>query len=156
MNFKWLKQTRIHHLLLCKRTLNNLDHLTKWLSCVVSTFWHSAFDCMFLSSHIHVSEWICTLELHECTGTHCSKYGSYLKFKRLQWHSNLQQLISYSSTWSFSQLGQMIELCCGYLSVRCIWLCCSHIQYAFQSQSTPHSCLYVKELLAQNRCHTEV
>ena len=32
-----------------------------WLSCVVSTYLYGAFDCMFLSCHVRVSEWIHTL-----------------------------------------------------------------------------------------------
>ena len=35
--------------LLRKRTLN---HLAKWLSCVVSTYLSGAFDCMLLSCHV--------------------------------------------------------------------------------------------------------
>ena len=48
----------------------------------------------------------------------------------------------------------MIEMCCEYLSVRCIW------QYVIIMPRTsfrvdPHSivCLNVKELLARSRCH---
>ena len=36
---------------------------------------------MFLSCHVRVSEWICTLYLPECQGTPCSKQARYLKFK---------------------------------------------------------------------------
>ena len=46
----------------------------------------------------------------------------------------------------------MTELCCEYLSVRCIWLLCSyHVTYVFQSESTLYSCLNVKELVAWNK-----
>ena len=45
----------------------------------------------------------------------------------------------------------MIELCCQYLSVRCIWLCSYHVTYAFQRESTLYNCLNVKEVLARNR-----
>ena len=55
------KETRIHNHLVRKWTLNNLAKLAKWLSCV-------AFDCMFLSCHVHVSEWIHTLSLSEYQG----------------------------------------------------------------------------------------
>ena len=53
--------TRTHYHLVCKRTLNHLTKLAKWLSCVVNTYVYSAFDCMFLSCHLRVSEWIPTL-----------------------------------------------------------------------------------------------
>ena len=47
--------------LFCQRTLNHLAKLTKWLSCVLSTYLYGVFDCIFLSCHICVSEWIHTL-----------------------------------------------------------------------------------------------
>ena len=53
--------TRTHTHLVHKGTLNHLAKLTKWLSCVVSTYLYGAFDCMFLSCHVRVSEWIHTL-----------------------------------------------------------------------------------------------
>ena len=51
-------------------------------------------DCMFLSCHVRVSEWIHSLYLHECQGTPCSKQTPYLKFKWLQQESNPQPLSS--------------------------------------------------------------
>ena len=55
--------TQSHNHLVCKRTLNHLAKLAKWLSCVVSTYPYDAFDCIFLSCHKLVSESICTLQL---------------------------------------------------------------------------------------------
>ena len=52
--------TRTHNYLVHKRTLNHLAKLARWLSCVVSIYLYSAFDCMFLSCHVRVSEWIHT------------------------------------------------------------------------------------------------
>ena len=40
-------------------------------------------NCMFLSCHVRVSEWIHMLYLPECQGTPCSKQARYLKFKWL-------------------------------------------------------------------------
>ena len=57
------------------------------------------------------------------------------------------------NTQLFSQTNQMIELCCDYLSVQCIWLYHHFVSCTFQSKSTLKSCLNVKELLAQNRCN---
>ena len=51
---------RTHNHLVCKRTINHLAKLAKWLSCVVSTYLCGAFDCM-LSCHVRVSEWIHTV-----------------------------------------------------------------------------------------------
>ena len=49
---------RTHNHLVHKRTRYHLAKLTKWLSCVVSNYPYSAFDCMFLPRHLRVSEWI--------------------------------------------------------------------------------------------------
>ena len=46
---------RTHNHLARKRTLNHLSKLTKWLSCVVSTYLYSACDCM-LSCHVRISD----------------------------------------------------------------------------------------------------
>ena len=53
--------TRTHNHLVHKWTLSHLAKLAKWLSCFVSTYLYGAFDCMFLSCHVCVSEWIHTL-----------------------------------------------------------------------------------------------
>ena len=47
--------------LVCKQTLNHLNTLAKWLSCIVSTYLYGAFDCAFLLCHVRLSEWIYTL-----------------------------------------------------------------------------------------------
>ena len=48
--------------------------------------------------------------------------GAHLKFKWLQRNMNPWPLSSKTNTQPFRQTGQMIELCCEYLSVRHIWL----------------------------------
>ena len=53
--------TRTQNHLVRKGTLNHLANTAKWLSCVLSTYLYGASDCMFLSCHICVSEWIHTL-----------------------------------------------------------------------------------------------
>ena len=85
---------RAHNHLVRKRTLKHLAKLAKWLSCVVSTYLYGAFDCMFLSCHVRISEWIHTLYLPEWQGTPCLKQAQYLKFKWLQLDSNPQPLSS--------------------------------------------------------------
>ena len=42
------------------------------------------YNCMFLSCHIRVSEWIHTLKLAECQGTPCSKQARNLQSLKLQ------------------------------------------------------------------------
>ena len=44
-----------------KQALNHLAKLGKWLSSVLSTYLYGAFDCMYLSCHVRISEWIHTL-----------------------------------------------------------------------------------------------
>ena len=60
----WLsecKRIRTHNHLVCNQTLNHLPELVKWLSCFMSTYLYGALDCMFISCHVYVSEWIYTL-----------------------------------------------------------------------------------------------
>ena len=54
-------EIRAYNHLVRKRTLNHLAILTKWLSCVVNTYLYVVFDCMLLSCHVRISEWIHTL-----------------------------------------------------------------------------------------------
>ena len=79
-----------HNHLVRKWTLDHLPKLAKSLSCVLSTYLYGAFNCMFLSCHLRVLEWIHTLQLCKCQGTLCSKHARYLKFKWLQRYSNPQ------------------------------------------------------------------
>ena len=55
------KWTRTQNHLVCPRTLNYLAKLTKLLRCVLSTYLYGAFDWIFLSCHLRISEWIHTL-----------------------------------------------------------------------------------------------
>ena len=68
--------TLIHNHLDRKRTLDHLAQLAKWLSCFVSTYLCGAFDCMFLSCHACISDWIRTLQLPVYQGTPCLKQVS--------------------------------------------------------------------------------
>ena len=87
-------ETRFHNHLVCKRTLSHLAKLTKWLRWVVSTYLYGAFDCILLSCHLYISEWIHSLHLGECQGSPSSKQAWYLKKKWLQRDSNPQLLNS--------------------------------------------------------------
>ena len=61
--------TGTHNHLVRKLTLNHLVKLAKSSSWIVTTYLQGAFDCMFLSCPLRVSEWIYTLYLPECHGT---------------------------------------------------------------------------------------
>ena len=92
--------------------------------------------------------------LNECHGTPCSKQPPYLKFKWQQRETNPQPLSLWTNTQPFSQTGQMIELCCKYLSIWCIWLYvifASHTGFRVNLHSIV--CVNVKELLAWSRRH---
>ena len=55
--------------------------------------------------------------LPECQGIPCLKQVPYLKFKGQQQDLNPQPLSLKMNSQRFSQTGQMIELCCEYLSI---------------------------------------
>ena len=86
--------TLTHNHLLRQQTLTHLAKLTKWLTWVASTYLYGAINCMFLSYHVRVSEWIHTLYLPDGQGTPWIKQAQYLKFKSLQRDSNVQPLRS--------------------------------------------------------------
>ena len=76
-------RTQNHNHLVRKRKLDHLAKLIKLLSFIVSTYLYGAFDCMLLSCHLCILEWIHTLYLPECQGTYCSKQVWYMKVKWL-------------------------------------------------------------------------
>ena len=107
LKFKWQERDSS---LACKRTVNHLTKLAKWLSYAVSTYLLLAFDCMSLSCHSRDSESIFTLELPGCKGTPCSKQARYFKFNSQQRDSNQQPISSSKNTQPFNQTNQMIVL----------------------------------------------
>ena len=113
--------TRTHNHLVHKRTVDYFSKLVKWMTCILSSSLYGAFDGMFLSCHVQVSEWIHTLEFPEYQGTPSSKQARNLQFRWLQLNSKQQPLSSSTNTQPFSETGQMIELCWEYSSVRSIW-----------------------------------
>ena len=58
--------------------------------CYLAIYGSSLTDCMLLSYHVRVWEWIYTLQMPDCQGTPCSKQARYLKFKWQQQDSNPQ------------------------------------------------------------------
>ena len=72
LNVKELLARRNHHIwtlsdsneirtnnhLSCKPTRNHRGKLVKWLSCVARTYLYGGFDCMLLSCHVRIPEWI--------------------------------------------------------------------------------------------------
>ena len=83
------------------------------------SFKYKMIDCMFLSCHVRISEWIHTLYLPECQGTPCSKQVWYLKFNAYvigQEHTVkcTIQISTHNTAWSFGQFGQMRE--CSFMN----------------------------------------
>ena len=115
--------TRTQNHLVYKPRLNHLAKLSKWLRCPLCTYLYGAFECVFLSYHVQISGWIPTLWFSECQGTPCLRQARSLNFKWRQLVSNQQLLSLKTNTQRFSQIGQLIELCCGYLSVQSVWMC---------------------------------
>ena len=66
-----------HNHLVTNRTHNHLAELTKWFSCVVSTYLYDAFGCVILSCHILILEWIHTLQLPDYQEIACSNKARY-------------------------------------------------------------------------------
>ena len=75
--------TRTNNYVVCKGTINSLTKLAKWLSCVLSTYLHRSFNCMFFSCYVHISEWFHTQYLPESQGIWSLKQVPYLKFEWL-------------------------------------------------------------------------
>ena len=85
-------------------------------------------DCVFLSCHICVSEWIYTLQLPECQGTFYLKQAQYLKFKWLQWDLNPQRLSLWTRELSscgfqfyLSQLRKILARLCNRYSYQTVY-----------------------------------
>ena len=91
-------------------------------------------------------EWIYTYQ-----ETPCSKQAPYLKLKWLQQNTNPKPFSLETNTQPFSKIGQMIELCCEYVSVMVRLLQFSSRHISVLSEYALRNCLNVKELFAQNR-----
>ena len=117
--FNWIGT---HNHLVFERTLSSLVRLVNNLSFIVSTYLCSAFDCILLSSHVRISEWIRTLHLPEYRGNLCLKQARNLKFKRLQLYLKPQPRSLETNAQPFMDTCQTIELSYNYLSVQCFWL----------------------------------
>ena len=112
--------TRTHNNLVLKRTLNHLAKLVKKLSCVVSTYLYGVFNCMFLYvTYAFQSEstpCIC-LNVKELLARNKAKIWSLSDSNWTRTHNHLVRKRTFSH---LAKTCQMIQLCCGYLSVWCI------------------------------------
>ena len=119
-----------HNHLVRKWTLNHLAKLAKWLSCVASIYLYGAFDCMLLSCHVHISEWIKELlEIQatiDCRFTLKSvsdmiiRYNQMLHTEKYSQHSSIIWPV-WLNGWMF-----VYELSgCGFES------CCCHLYFRY-------------------------
>ena len=127
-SLSYWKETQTHSQLIRKPALSHLAKIANWLSCVVSNYLYGTFDWMFLSCHVHISEWIHTLYFPECQGTLSTKQVQYLKFKWLPRDSNSKPLSSLSNTQLFGQNGQLIELLWKIFCTVLLTECSCHVK----------------------------
>ena len=106
-----------------------LSKLAYWMNFAMSTYLYGAFECVFILYQAGFPAWINILYLPEYQGTACSKEARNLKFRWLQLNMNQEQFSSQTNTPAYTETGQLIELCCDYLSARCIFLSC-HAQFS--------------------------
>ena len=85
--------TRTQNHLVREPTFNHLAKLAKWLSCVLSTCLYGAFDCMFLSCHVRILEWIHTLYLAECQGFLVRSRREIWRISDCNWTRTLNHLV---------------------------------------------------------------
>ena len=144
---------RTHNHLVCKQTLNHLAKLVKWLSCVVSTYLYGAFECMLLSCHVQVSEWIHTivcLNVKELLAWSRGYIWSLSDSNEIWTHNHLVR------KWTLNQLAKLVKdwavlwvlICIVHLSV-----CYYHVMYECQSESILYSLPECQEALYSNMCH---
>ena len=123
-SFSDCKWTRTHDHLVYKGTLNRLDKLAKWLSCVVITYLCSAFGCMFLSCNVRVSEWIQArpvwkngrVFIYELSACGCESSCSHLDFRipacfeeGVPWHSGNYRVLIHSGTRTWHDFSIVFE-----------------------------------------------
>ena len=83
--------TQTQNPLVRKRTLNHLTKLTKWLSCVRSTYLYGAFKCMFLSSCSHLT-FRFRAYFEQGVPWHLDNYGVWIYSETRTWQDKNIQL----------------------------------------------------------------
>ena len=86
---------RTNNHLIHNQTFNYLAKLAKWLNCFVSTCLYGSFDCMCLTCHVRISQWIHTLELPERQGNPGPKLLRNLKLSDCNWNRTHNHLHTY-------------------------------------------------------------
>ena len=111
-------------------------------------------DCMFLSCHVHFQS---ESTLYSCLNVKKLLAQSRHKIWSLSdcnWAQTHKPLSLQTNTQPFSQISLFLNDWAMLRVLTCtvhLTVCCYHVTYTFQSESTPYSCLNVKELLAWSR-----
>ena len=110
------------------------------MNCVVSNYICGAFGCLFLSCHVRVWEWFCTVSFPEWEGTSCSKRDGIRTHNHLFRKRKLNHLAK--NEW----VALWVLIFTANLTVFS-----DHVTYEFQSESAVYNCLNFKELFSLNR-----
>ena len=114
----------------------------------VRCIWHYVTIMSWTSFRVNTHSIVCVNIKRLCARGRCHIW-------RKQRYLNPQSHCTFRNTQPVNQNGEMIELCCEFLSVRCILLYVI-ILSCTSLRVNPHSivCLNTKELPAWSRCHT--
>ena len=119
--------------------MQHLAKLEKSLNCVLSTYVSSAFDCMFLSFHLHISE---SIQIYSCLNV--TKLLGQTRCKTW-WISSCNETGTNKNL-----VAKQTLLWVLIRKVRLI-VCSYHVNYKFVIELPLYSCLSVNELFSQNK-----
>ena len=120
--------------------------MVKWWSSVVRTYLYSAFDCMILSYHLFITEWIHTLCRHLARSRH--KAWTLIGWNWIRAH------IQLNHKWTLKYLVKLVKWLscvvktCLYGAFDCMF---ASFHIPFQRESTLFTCLNIKKLFAKRR-----
>ena len=105
----------------CKRTINHLAKLVKWLSCVVSTYQYGAFSCMLVTCCIGISG--CGFTVKRV----CDMMRTYSQMHHIDKYSQHSSIIS--PVWLNGWVLVYKLNSCGFKSH------CSHLDFRYHASS---------------------
>ena len=119
--------TRTQNHLVLKRTFKHLVKLAKWFSCVLSTYLYGAFDCIYSSCHVRVSEWIHTPYLPEYKELLAQSRHEIWSLSDCNWTRTQKHL---AQKWTLNHLAKLAKwLSCvlstyPYVAFDCVFFSC--------------------------------
>ena len=115
----WILNDFIH--LAFKQTIKRLASLAKCLRCIVRYYFHGTFNCMLLSCHVRVWKGVHNLYLSFFKEHLALKKGNMWSISDSNGTRTNNHFLQKNKQ-SFGKSVQMIEVCCEYLYVQCVWL----------------------------------